>query len=53
LCSALEMEFEPCALLNWSSKKPCRTVRQIWTDEGSKRVVPRKKVLLGDWTTWP
>jgi len=29
------------------AKATGRTVRQIWTNEGSKRVVPLKEVLLG------
>ena len=33
-----------CGLLG---KATCRTVRQIWTNEGSKRVVPLKEVPIG------
>jgi len=29
------------------AKATGRTVRQIWTNEGSKRVVPRKEVPFG------
>jgi len=31
----------------FSLPRPRRTVRQIWTNEGSKRVVPLKKVPFG------
>jgi len=29
------------------AKATCRTVRQIWTNEGSKRVIPLKEVPFG------
>jgi len=29
------------------AKATCRTVRQIWTNEGSKGVVPRTEVPFG------
>jgi len=29
------------------AKATCRTVRQIWTNEGSKRVIPCKEVPFG------
>jgi len=35
------------------AKATGRTVRPIWTNEGSKRVVPRKEVPFGDMNDVP
>ena len=45
--ASLPLSFFFCLFLGFLGKATGRTVRPIWTNESSKRVVPLKEVPLG------